>query len=230
MNHGSRHKNKSDKMGETMYKKLNEDTLNTILETGIDEFADNGLDRANINVIAKKSGVSVGVIYKYYGDKDNFFLACVRHSLKLLEQVLRDTVSDETDVMTCIRRVVYALLDHSRKHSNYNVMYNEITSGSCKRYAAVLAKEIETRTAPVYERLMENAKRSGELNSDMDSHMLAFFFDNLLMMLQFSYSCDYYRERMKIFCGETILDHDEKVAEEFIRFIGAALGSRNKQG
>lgn len=209
-----------------MYKKLDEDTINSILETGIDEFAHSGLDRANINVIAKKSGVSVGVIYKYYKDKDNFFLACVRHSLKLLEQVLRDSFTDETDVMTCIRKVVYALLEHSKKHNNYNVMYNEITSGSCKRHAAVLAKEIETCTALVYEQLMERAKRSNEGAANIDPHMLAFFFDNLLMMLQFSYSCDYYKERMKIFCGEDILDRDEKVAEEFIKFIGAALGCR----
>lgn len=229
MNRGSRQK-QILYMGEEMYKKLDDNTLNTILETGIDEFADNGLDRANINVIAKKSGVSVGVIYKYYGDKDNFFLACVRHSLKLLEQVLRDSFSGETDVMTCIRRVVYALLDHCKKHKNYNVMYNEITSGSCKRYAAVLAKEIETCTAMVYEQLMENAKRLGEVGINIESHMFAFFFDNLLMMLQFSYSCEYYRERMKIFCGEDVLDNDEKVAEEFIRFIGAALGRGNRQG
>lgn len=211
-----------------MYKKLNDDTLFTILETGIDEFAENGLDRANINVIAKKSGVSVGVLYKYYKDKDSFFLACVRHSLKLLEQVLRDSFSDEADVMTCIRRVVYALLEHSKKHKNYNVMYNEITSGSCKRYAAVLAKEIESCTAYVYEQLMESAKRSTDAGINIDSRMLAFYFDNLLMMLQFSYSCDYYRERMKIFCGEDVLNNDEKVAEEFIRFIGAALGYRHK--
>jgi Transcriptional regulator len=213
-------------MGEEMYKKLDDDTLNTILETGIDEFANNGLDRANINVIAKKSGFSVGVIYKYYKDKDNFFLACVRHSLKLLEQVLRDAFSKESDLMTCISQVVYALLDHSKKHKNYNVMYNEITSGSCKRYAVTLAKEIESCTALVYEQFMEKAKQSGEADSNINSNMLAFFFDNLLMMLQFSYSCDYYRERMKIFCGEDILDNDEKVAQEFIRFIGAALGVR----
>lgn len=212
--------------GEEMYKKLDTETINTILETGIEEFANNGLDRANINVIAKKSGVSVGVIYKYYKDKDGFFLACVRHSLKLLEQVLNDAFSDDSDVMTCIRRIVYALLEHSRKHKNYNVMYNEITSGSCKKYAAVLAKEIETCTAIVYERLMDKAKRMSEQQINIDSRMLAFFFDNLLMMLQFSYSCDYYRERMKIYCGEDIAENDEKMAEEFIRFIGGALGYR----
>jgi len=209
-----------------MYRKLDDDTINTILETGIDEFANNGLDRANINVIAKKSGVSVGVIYKYFKDKDSFFLACVRHSLKLLEQVLKDAFSDDADVMTCIRRIVYALLEHSRKHRNYNVMYNEITSGSCKGYAAVLAKEIETHTAQVYKQLMEKAKQSADAEINIDSRMLAFFFDNLLMMLQFSYSCDYYRERMKIYCGENIPDDGEKVTEEFIKFIGGALGCR----
>ena len=209
-----------------MYKKLDSDTINNILETGIEEFANNGLDRANINVIAKKAGVSVGVIYKYFKDKDSFFLECVRHSLELLEQVLQDAFSDDADVMTCIKRIVYALLEHSRKHKNYNVMYNEITSGSCRRYANILAKEIETRTASVYEQLMEKAKQSAAAEIKIDSRMLAFFFDNLLMMLQFSYSCDYYTERMKIYCGENILGDDEKVANEFIGFIGSVLGYR----
>lgn len=209
-----------------MYKKLDSDTINNILETGIEEFANNGLDRANINVIAKKAGVSVGVIYKYFKDKDSFFLECVRHSLELLEQVLQDAFSDDADVMTCIKRIVYALLEHSRKHKNYNVMYNEITSGSSRRYANILAKEIETRTASVYEQLMEKAKQSAAAEIKIDSRMLAFFFDNLLMMLQFSYSCDYYTERMKIYCGENILEDDEKVANEFIGFIGSVLGYR----
>ena len=34
------------------------------------------------------------------------------------------------------------------------------------------------------------------------------------------------KERMKIFCGEDVLDNDKKIAEEFIGFIGAALGRR----
>lgn len=207
-----------------MYKKLDEEIINTILETGIDEFAENGLNRANINVIAKKAGVSVGVIYKYYGDKDSFFLVCVHHSLELLDKVLRDAVADETDILACIRHVVYALLEHSRNHMNYNAMYNEITSGSCKQYAAALAEEIEKRSAMAYRQLLENAKKAGKVSSDLDPRLFAFFFDNLLMMLQFSYSCDYYKQRMKIFCGEEISDNDERMAEEFIKFISRALG------
>ena len=66
-----------------MYKKLDEKTIEAILESGIDVFVEKGLMGAGMNEIAKRSGVSVGVIYKYFSDKDSFFLHCVNHSLEL---------------------------------------------------------------------------------------------------------------------------------------------------
>ena len=51
-----------------MYKKLDETALEAILEAGIEEFARCGFQPASIADVAKKAGVSVGVIYKYYND------------------------------------------------------------------------------------------------------------------------------------------------------------------
>ena len=60
-----------------MYRKLDEAALGTILEAGIAEFARCGFQPASVASVAKNAGVSVGVIYKYFGDKDAFFLpAC----------------------------------------------------------------------------------------------------------------------------------------------------------
>ena len=73
-----------------MYKKLDEKTIEAILESGIDVFVEKGLMGAGMNEIAKRSGVSVGVIYKYFSDKDSFFLHCVNHSLELLDKVLEE--------------------------------------------------------------------------------------------------------------------------------------------
>ena len=126
-----------------MYKKLDEKTMHLILETGIDQFARFGLDRANINTIAKAAGVSVGVLYKYFGDKDSFFLACVRHSLAQLDQVLQEAVAHETDIESGIRSIISALIVHARAHQCHNARYNEITSGGCKEYAREQAREIE---------------------------------------------------------------------------------------
>ena len=207
-----------------MYRKLDDAALSRMLEAGIDEFALHGLDRASMSAIAARAGISVGVIYKYYEDKDSFFLACVRHSLELLDATLRDAVSEGQSVSECMERIVFALIRASREHPSYNVMYNEISSGSCRKYAEVLAHEIESGTAEIYKAMLEKAAKSGEIAGDIDPGMFAFFFDNLLMMLQFSYSCGYYRERMRIFCGADA-DNDEKIAREFTRFMTGALGT-----
>ena len=49
-----------------MLKKLTEEKLNEVLEAGIGEFADCGLHQASMNAIARRAGISVGVLYKYY--------------------------------------------------------------------------------------------------------------------------------------------------------------------
>ena len=205
-----------------MYKKLNDETLVNIMENGIDEFVEKGFAGTSMKAVADRSGVSVGVIYKYFDGKDGFFMKCLEHSLDLLDEVLREAAEDETDISECIRKVVRALVKNSKIHSSYNAMYHEITSGGFSSHAEDLAAEIEKRSAQVYRSVIENARKNGEVHSSIDPGILAFFFDNLLMMLQFSYSCGYYKERMKIFCGETAAD-DEKIAESLISFMEAAL-------
>ncbi|MBE7008823.1 MAG: TetR/AcrR family transcriptional regulator [Ruminococcaceae bacterium] len=207
-----------------MYRKLEEKDVNAILETGIEVFSQRGLDRTGIGAVAAAAGVSVGVIYKYFEDKDAFFLACVRYALRELDTALENAVGSGDDVRSAMRSLIGAVIDHSRRHPSHNALYNEITSGGCRQYAAQLAREIESRSAGVYAAMMERALAEGAVAGVPDARLFAFFFDDLLMMLQFSYSCDYYRERMKLFCGEDILNDDERMTEEFLRFMCGALG------
>lgn len=207
-----------------MYKKLDEKDLDAILEAGIEVFSRKGLDRTGMGEVADAAGVSVGVIYKYFGDKESFFLACVRYALRELDTVLSRVPESGGDARAAMRELIGAVLDHSRRHPSHNALYNEITSGGCRQYAAQLAREIESRSAGVYAAMMERALAEGAVAGVPDARLFAFFFDDLLMMLQFSYSCDYYRERMKLFCGEDILNDDERMTEEFLRFMCGALG------
>lgn len=115
-----------------MYRKLDEAALGTILEAGIAEFARCGFQPASVASVAKNAGVSVGVIYKYFGDKDAFFLACVRHSLELLDATLQEAAAGGGPLEVRMQRLILALIRQSRSHASYNAMYNEITSGSCR--------------------------------------------------------------------------------------------------
>ena len=173
-----------------MYRMLNEAALGAILEAGIAEFARCGFQPASIAAVAKNAGVSVGVIYKYFGDKDTFILACVRHSLELMDATLQEAAAGGGPLAARMQRLILALIRQSRSHASYNAMYNEITSGSCRKYAGTLAREIESRTAALYTRLFDGAQQGGQLTERIEPQLVAFFFDNLLMMLQFSFSCD----------------------------------------
>ena len=43
------------------------------------------------------------------------------------------------------------------------------------------------------------------------------------MMLQFSISCDYYKERFKVYVGEDVEDKDDLIISQTLKFIKAAF-------
>lgn len=203
-----------------MLKKLSEEKLVELLECGISEFAEKGIS-ASMNTIAKRAGMSVGVIYKYYADKEAFFLACVRHSLNALENALGDIASKTDKPINYARTIIKTLQYFSAEHGDYTRMYHRITDAS--EYAPELAKEIEGFTSRLYTQFITAAQASGDIRRDIDPGLFAFFFDNLLMMLQYSYCCPYYKERFKMYGGEDILDKDDYVTEQLLKFMESAF-------
>lgn len=61
-----------------------------ILSAAVREFAEKGLDGARVEKIARRSRVNKNLLYHYFGDKDQLFLAVLEH----VYQTLRDHQSD----------------------------------------------------------------------------------------------------------------------------------------
>ncbi len=206
-----------------MLKRLTEEKLEEILEAGISEFADHGLDGTSMSAIAGRAGISVGVLYKYYADKEAFFLACVRKSLSVMKEMLDEVTGTEDKLLHYADKVIRYIQQFGREHGDHVRMYHELTAGGARQYAPLLAEEIEGITAELYTGLLTAARRDGAVRQDIDPAMFAFFFDNLLMMLHFSYSCDYYKERFRVYCGPGVLDEDERVRKELLKFLESAF-------
>ncbi len=204
-----------------MLKKLTEEKLAEVLEAGIAEFAEKGPEGASVKVIAKNAGISVGVLYKYYENKEQFFHACLKKSLSVLESVLHEVTQGEEKLLVRAEKMIRSLQGYSRKNGNYIKMYNVITS-------VMYAAEIESMTAGVYTEFIERAIKDGDIRDDINPGLFAFFFDNLLTMLQFSYCCDYFNERAKVYCKEDFED-DEMVVSELLKFIESAFTFRQSE-
>ena len=116
-----------------------------------------------------------------------------------------------------------AVIQTSIDGSEINRMYNTISSMEANIFAKELAKEIEGVSAKVYVELVSKAQKNGKIDKAADPMLFAFFFDSVLMMIQFSYSCDYYKERLKLYCGEDVFQNNQKMISELTSFLLNAL-------
>lgn len=207
------------------FERADPERKNLILEIGIEEFSSKGYENANINIIAKKVGISIGLMYKYFATKEDLFITCLKYGMDILEKALYDIMVSDDKLLIKAEKLVRTICMHSKKHSNYIKMYNEICSekGSLERMRSI-AEEIESRRSSIYITSITSALKSGDVRSDLDPKLFALFLDNLLTSLQFAYTCDYYREKFRIYTNIDInKSDDEQVISQLLKFIESAF-------
>ena len=126
---------------------------------------------------------------------------------------------------TLAEKLIRTICVPSKKHSNYIKLYNEISAekGLAEQIEAI-AQEIESKRSSIYITTIGKALANGEVRSDLDPRLFAYFLDNLLTTLQFSYTCDYYKEKLKIYTGvDVIEDNEEQIISQLLKFIESAF-------
>ena len=211
-----------------MLKKLTEDQQALIMEKATCEFAEKGYKGAGLSAIAKSAGVSVGVIYKYYADKEELFQACVRRSIDYLDEALSRAGGEGKELPEMSRALVRQTQTACRERPEYFRMYHQITTSDDAAQVKQLAEIIERPSAKAYKDTIRKAQKEGLIDGQLDSGAGAFFFDNLMMMLHYAYSCTYYKERMDIYCGKKLATSEQKLGEQMVRFILNGLGYKGE--
>ena len=209
------HKEAFDKIPEAKRKR--------VLDAATDEFATYGFENTSIQQIAKRAEISVGSVYKYFENKDELFAMVVKENLSLLEELLLHHSSSDEDVMVKAESVLKELLKFSKKHPQLIKLYCAITTGNNTEFSRLLAQRVESISAKVYTEVIEKAQLSGDARKDIDPKFFAFLLNNVFMMLQFSISCDYYKERFKVYMGEDVENKEEFIIEQTLKFIKAAF-------
>jgi AcrR family transcriptional regulator len=206
------------------FERASDERKEKILEVGIEEFASKGYENANINIIAKNSGISIGLMYKYFSTKEDLFITCVQRGMEILDNAIDEIMRSDDKLLVKAEKLIRTTCLHSKKNANYIKLYNEITSDKGSEMVKLLAREIESNTSKKYITSITQALAKGDVRQDLDPRMFAFFLDNLLTSLQFSYTCDYYRERFEIYTGINVDEmNDEEVISQLLKFIESAF-------
>ncbi len=207
------------------FERIDDERKNRILEVGIEEFSSKGFEKANINIIAKNAGISIGLMYKYFATKEDLFMTCLKRGMDVLEKALYDIMISDDKLLVKAEKLIKTICSHSRRNSNYIRMYNEICAEkrSIDKIKAMV-EEIESKRSTIYITTIARALAKGEVREDLDPRLFAYFLDNLLTTLQFSYTCDYYREKLKIYTGVDVIENnEEQVINQLLKFIESAF-------
>ncbi len=196
---------------------------NRVLQAGISEFSERGYERANINVIAKKAEISIGLMYKYFDTKEDLFITCMDEAINIMEKVISETVDSDKKILDRAEQLIRAVQDTSRDYATFVKLYSCITQLKNKDHVEYFAQRIESISYKAYSSFIEQAQKEGKIRKDCDPRMFAFLFDSILLTLQFSYTTDYYKERFKIYCGEDIFEDNNKVVSETLKFLESAF-------
>lgn len=213
------------KYNKDAFDRVDEERRNLILEVGTEEFSSKGYESANINVIAKRAGISIGLMYKYFATKEDLFITCLKYGTDILEKALYDIMISDDKLLKKAEKLIRTICLHSKQHANYIKMYNEICAekGSIERIR-VIVEEIESKRSFIYVTSICQAMEKGDVRADMNPKLFALFLDNLLTSLQFAYTCDYYREKFRVYTGIDVNEaDDEQVIDQLLRFIESAF-------
>lgn len=208
-----------------LFERITKEKQTRILMAATNEFAQNGFEHANINEIAKAAGVSIGSMYKYFSSKQDLFLTTVNHCAGVLRTTLESVMQIKDDWQSKIGKIIRIIQRHSRENKVIIQLYNEMTTQRNSGIVMESVHKVESLSAELYADLIRQAKQERSIRSDCDDKMFAFLMDNLFMMLQYSYACDYYRERFKVYVNYDILEKDDYVAKQMLNFIKGALSA-----
>lgn len=206
-----------------IFNKISAEKKERILQAAIQEFSCHGFTRANINVIAKEADVSVGSLYKYFNNKHDMYLYIISTTVEKLKGILEDIIKENDDLILTIRKIIRAIQTYSRTDENSTRLYNIMATEMNTELVLQLASQMEGATANVYAELIKKYQEAGHLRKDINPRYFAYFIDNIFMMLQFSYTCEYYKHRLKLYISESVFDNDTIMEEELIKFIEGAF-------
>ncbi len=215
--------NDENKYYKDAFGNIPEEKRERILNSAASEFARLGFTAANINVIAKKAEISIGSMYNYFESKEALFLTVGEKGYQIIEDVLSKINLEEGDIFDKFEKMFQAVQIHARKYTEYNQIYLDMTSEGLSHLSSQLSKKMETITAEYFRALLTEAMEEGIVDKNLDKHITAFCIDNLIITLQYSYTSQYFSERMKIFAGADSLEKDEKIIEGIMCFVRKAL-------
>lgn len=152
-------------------RKISPESLEKLRKTVIELFAEGLFHQIGLREIAKRAGVGLQTIYKYFGNKDELIIAAIEQDLD--ELTLRMSEAAQQSAGLSVKQQFYAVGHEffdfylSNRHIALIVFMNVP-----HRYWVVNPKFIQNDQLVIMENIVRAGQQSGEVRNDCDANLL----------------------------------------------------------
>jgi TetR/AcrR family transcriptional regulator len=208
-----------------VFKKLESDKQQRILDTAIEEFADQGFKQASVNRMVQKLGIAKGSIFQYFGTKEGLFGFIFDHAVELVRRSLRQ-VKRETADADFFERIRSSLLQGVRfidQHPRVYQIYLKMIFQEDFPLRAQFLQKVHLFSAEYLQPLVEAGMSRGELRSDLDIKTTVFFLDALMDRFLQAYSVSFLDAGAGLYRAPAV--EVERRVGELVNLLRYGLGS-----
>lgn len=156
-------------MNQKVKKRDPEGTKRSILDAALKEFSTYGLGGARVDRIAELSGANKRMLYHYFGNKDELFLAVLEETYADIRNAERGLELETVDPVESIRRLVTFTWDYYREKPHFLSLLN--SENLHKAVHIKRSKRIPSLHSPFVEMLrqiVEKGEREGAFQAGID--------------------------------------------------------------
>lgn len=178
-----------------------------ILEAALQEFSEKGYESASLNTVCTEYGISKGIIYHYFKDKDELYLLCVKECFEKLTESLKEIAAGLTGTA---EEKLRSYFDARLRFFSGSPLYLGIFSGAALNPPAALFSEI-AKCRREFDRL-----NIAVLTELLNSELLRDEISVPAVVEDFSIYMDFFNMRFKAdlngsqSASEVLIEHEER--------------------
>jgi AcrR family transcriptional regulator len=144
-------------------------TRRNILEVATRHFAEKGYSGARIDEIAAETATSKRMIYYYFKDKEELFVAVLEHAYSRIRRLESDLNVEDLEPEAALAEIVGSTFDYDNANPDFArlVMIENIHRGRRMAQSKVIS-ELNVSVIAVLERICERGRKLGIFRPDID--------------------------------------------------------------
>ncbi|NLG81903.1 MAG: TetR/AcrR family transcriptional regulator [Bacilli bacterium] len=149
------------------FAKMREESKSKIINAATRVFIKNGFDGTSIKMIAQECGISVGLMYRYFKNKEELFLSIVDGLLEELLNTKRlfESNTNAKDILFDFAKDILESLNEELMVGVIMLIANNILSKNALIYQKTIDRDLEVLTALA--KLIEHGQKEGQfINGD----------------------------------------------------------------